>query len=175
MATKKPRLTITLDPDLSESLRRLSELTGNSQSSLISEMLSGSGPVLEKMITVLEAAQVAKDAIKGRITRGLDDAQGKFEQALGLAFDGFDDIDAALKQMAEAAPERQTPTASASAAAADFSAQPTPLSNRGVRSTTTPRKSTKKTITSDDLLWKSEQAEKQAKKPIKKSLKKVPV
>ena len=92
MATKKPRLTITLDPDLSESLRRLSELTGNSQSSLISEMLSGSGPVLEKMITVLEAAQVAKDAIKGRITRGLDDAQGKFEQALGLAFDGFDDI-----------------------------------------------------------------------------------
>ena len=116
MATKKPRLTITLDPDLSESLRRLSELTGNSQSSLISEMLSGSGPVLEKMITVLEAAQVAKDAIKGRITRGLDDAQGKFEQALGLAFDGFDDIDAALKQMAEAAPERQTPTASASAA-----------------------------------------------------------
>ena len=83
-------------------------------------MLSGSGPVFEKMITVLEAAQVAKDAIKGRITRGLDDAQGKFEQALGLAFDGFDDIDAALKQMAEAAPERQTPTASASAAAADF-------------------------------------------------------
>ena len=108
MATKKPRLTITLDPALSESLRRLSELTGNSQSSLISEMLSGSGPVFEKMITVLEAAQVAKDAIKGRITRGLDDAQGKFEQALGLAFDGFDDIDAALKQMAEAAPERFT-------------------------------------------------------------------
>lgn len=147
MATKKPRLTITLDPALSESLRRLSELTGNSQSSLISEMLSGSGPVLEKMITVLEAAQVAKDAIKGRITRGLDDAQGKFEQALGLAFDGFDDIDAALKEMAEAAPERQTPTASASAAVADFSVQPTPLSNRGVRNSSRPSKNKEKTST----------------------------
>ena len=175
MATKKPRLTITLEPALSESLRRLSELTGNSQSSLISEMLSGSGHVLEKMIAVLEAAQFAKDAIKGRITRGLDDAQGKFEQALGLAFEGFDGIDTVLKEAAGAAPKGQTPTASESAAAADISAQPTPLSNRGVRSTPTPRKNTKKTITSDDLLWKSEQAEKQAKKPIKKSLKKVPV
>ena len=130
MATKKPRLTITLDPDLSESLRRLSELTGNSQSSLISEMLSGSGPVFEKMITVLEAAQVAKDAIKGRITRGLDDAQGKFEQALGLAFDGFDDIDVALKEMAEAAPKgrhrRQAPARQwLPFGAAD------PISNRG--------------------------------------------
>ena len=168
MATKKPRLTITLDPALSESLRRLSELTGNSQSSLISEMLSGSGPVFEKMITVLEAAQVAKDAIKGRITRGLDDAQGKFEQALGLAFDGFDDIDAALKHMAEAAPERQTPTASASAAAADFSAQPTPISNRGVRSTHSPLKSKDKTTTSGTSLLKKEHRPKSPKKETKK-------
>ena len=78
MATKKPRLTITLEPALSDSLRRLSELTGNSQSSLISEMLSGSGPIFEKMIRVLEAAEFAKGAIKGRVTRGLDDAQTKF-------------------------------------------------------------------------------------------------
>lgn len=174
MATKKPRLTITLEPALSDSLRRLSELTGNSQSSLISEMLSGSGPIFEKMIRVLEAAEVAKGAIKGRVTRGLDDAQTKFEKALGLSLVGFDELEAVLLEVAEPPPKGQTATASESAAAA-ISAQPTPLSNRGVRSTTTPRKSTKKTITSDDLLWKSEQAEKQAKKPIKKSLKKVPV
>ena len=96
MATKKPRLTITLEPALSDSLRRLSELTGNSQSSLISEMLSGSGPIFEKMIRVLEAAEVAKGAIKGRVTRGLDDAQTKFEKALGLSLVGFDELEAVL-------------------------------------------------------------------------------
>lgn len=175
MATKKPRLTITLEPALLDSLRRLSELTGNSQSSLISEMLSGSGPIFEKMIRVLEAAEVAKGAIKGRVTRGLDDAQTKFEKALGLSLVGFDELEAVLLEVAEPPPKGQTATASESAAAAVISALPTPLSNRGVRSTTTPRKSTNKTITSDDLLRKSEQAEKQAKKPTKKSSKKVPV
>ena len=61
MATKNPRLTITLTPSLAAQLRRLSELTGNSQSSLIAELLDGSGPVFDKMIQVLEAAAIAKD------------------------------------------------------------------------------------------------------------------
>lgn len=172
MATKKPRLTITLEPALSESLRRLSELTGNSQSSLISEMLSGSGPIFEKMIRVLEAAEVAKGAIKGRVTRGLDDAQTKFEKALGLSMVGFDDLEAVLLEVAEQPPKGQTATASGSAAAAVISALPTPLSNRGVRSTPTPRKNVKKTITSEDSLWKSEQPKKPAKKSTKKTAEK---
>lgn len=160
MTTKNPRLTITLQPALSAQFRRLSELTGQSQSSIISELLSGSEPVLERMIRVLEAAEAAKGAIKGRVARGLDDAQAKLEGALDIALTGFDVMEQAFDEIAEKAPKK---------------AASTPISNRGVRSTTTPRKSTKKTITSDDLLWKSEQAEKQAKKPIKKSLKKVPV
>ena len=56
MATKNPRLTITLQPSLAAQLRRLSELTGNSQSSLIAELLEGSGPVFDRMIKVMEAA-----------------------------------------------------------------------------------------------------------------------
>lgn len=168
MATKKPRLTITLEPALSDSLRRLSELTGNSQSSLISEMLSGSGPIFEKMIRVLEAAEVAKGAIKGRVTRGLDDAQTKFEKALGLSLVGFDELEAVLLEVAEPPPKGQTATASESAAAAAISAQPTPLSNRGVRSDPQTRKTQGKSRAYKDLLSKSEHAQKTTQKRTKK-------
>ena len=65
MTTKNPRLTITLQPALSAQFRRLSELTGQSQSSIIAELLSGSEPVLERMIRVLEAAEAAKGELRG--------------------------------------------------------------------------------------------------------------
>ena len=168
MATKKPRLTITLEPALSDSLRRLSELTGNSQSSLISEMLSGSGPIFEKMIRVLEAAEVAKGAIKGRVTRGLDDAQTKFEKALGLSLVGFDELESVLLEVAEPPPKGQTATASESAAAAGISALPTPLSNRGVRNSSRPLKNKEKTSTYPDQELKKEHRPKSPKKETKK-------
>lgn len=101
MPTKNPRLTITLQPSLAAQLRRLSELTGNSQSALISELLSGSGVVFDRMIALLEAAQKAKESIRGRIAPELDAAQEKMQLALGLALEGFDDISASLLDEAE--------------------------------------------------------------------------
>ena len=59
MPAKNPRLTITLQPVLAAQLRRLSELTGNSQSALIAELLEGSEPIFTRMIQVLEAAEQA--------------------------------------------------------------------------------------------------------------------
>ena len=56
MTTKNPRLTITLEPALAAQIKRMSELTGNSQSAIISELLDGSAPVFERVIKVLEAA-----------------------------------------------------------------------------------------------------------------------
>lgn len=120
MATKNPRLTITLKPELSAHFRRLSELTGQSQSSIISELLAGSESVLERMIRVLEAAEAAKGAIRGRVARGLDDAQQQLEGVLGIACGGFDSV---LKDL-EAVPK----TGGAGGAL-------TPISNRGVRLT----------------------------------------
>lgn len=168
MTTKKPRLTISLDPEMSQSLRRLSELTGNSQSSMISEMLSGSAPIFEKMIRVLEAAEVAKGAIKGRVTRGLDEAQTKFEKALGLSMVGFDELETMFLDVGKPSTKVQTPTASESAAAAAISAQPTPLSNRGVRSDPQTRKTQGKSRAYKDLLSKSEHAQKTTQKRTEK-------
>lgn len=132
MATKNPRLTITLRPELSAHFRRLSELTGQSQSSIIAELLEGSESVLERMVRVLEAAEAAKGAIRGRVARGLDDAQQQLEGVLGIACGGFDSV---LKDL-----ETVAKTGAAGGAL-------TPLSNRGVRNSSRPSKSKEKLST----------------------------
>ena len=75
---------------LAAQLRKLSELTGNSQSGLIGELLEGSGPVFDRMIQVMEAAKTAKEAMRGRIAGDIEKAQSRVEEGLGMALEGFD-------------------------------------------------------------------------------------
>ena len=133
MATKNPRLTITLQPSLAAQLRRLSELTGNSQSSLIAELLDGSGPVFDRMIRVLEAAAVAKESIRGRIADDLDEAQKKLEGALEMAQEGFDLFTGSLLDEAEAVGRRARQGQAKAGRGGRGGTPPTPISNRGVR------------------------------------------
>ena len=85
MATSNPRLTITLEPSTAAQLRRMSELTGNSQSQMVSEILTQSSEVFERMIRVLEAAEVARQAAREETAIRLGRAHDKFEKQLGLA------------------------------------------------------------------------------------------
>lgn len=133
MATKNPRLTITLTPSLAAQIRRLSELTGNSQSSLIAELLDGSGPVFDKMIQVLEAAAIAKDSIRGRIAGELDEAQKKLEGAFSMAQEGFDLFTKPLLDEAEAVGRRARQGQAKAGRGGRGGTPPTPISNRGVR------------------------------------------
>ena len=130
MPAKNPRLTITLEPSLAAQLRKLSELTGNSQSSLIGELLEGSGPVFDRMIQVLEAAKVAKESMRGKIADDIEQAQAKMEGALGMVLEGFDQWTGSLLDEAEAVTRRGVGKRSAARPGA---AAPTPISNRGVR------------------------------------------
>lgn len=144
MPTLNPRLTITLEPLLAAQLRRMSELTGNSQSKLISEILEGSTDVFARVITLLEAADQVKAELKGSVAADLDAAQTRMEQQLGLAMGEFDNLNLSLLKEAEAVKRR---AARKRPAQGDASAPPapvvagsrlahvkTPLSNRGVRS-----------------------------------------
>lgn len=142
MPTNNPRLTITLQPTLAAQLRRLSQLTGNSQSALIAELLEGSTPIFDRMIVLLEAADKAKEAIKGQAVEGLDIAQAKLEKQLGLALDTWDEAATPLLEEMEAitrrrgakAPARKPAGGTAPRGAPPAGAQATPPSNRGVRS-----------------------------------------
>ena len=118
-------------------MRKLSELTGNSQSSLIGELLEGSGPVFDRMIQVLGAAKVAKESIRGKLADDMEQAQTKMEGALGMALEGFDQFTGSLLDEAEAVTRRARRQGAASGARAPAgglgAAAPTPISNRGVR------------------------------------------
>ena len=127
---KNPRLTITLQPTLAAQLRKLSELTGNSQSSLIGELLEGSGPVFDRMIQVMEAAKTAKESMRGRIAGDIEQAQARLEEGLGMALEGFDQWTGSLLDEAEAVTRRGVGKRSAARPGASA---PTPISNRGVR------------------------------------------
>lgn len=144
MPAKNPRLTITLKPALAARLRRLSELTGNSQSSMIGEMLEGSEPVFDKMIEVIEAAKFAQASMRGKIATDMEQAQNKMESALGVVMEGFEQFTGTLLEESEAVQKRARREGHASAAqaprAAPAPASATPLSNRGVRSLTIARK-----------------------------------
>lgn len=135
MPTKNPRLSITLEPSLAAQLRRLSELTGNSQSALISELLDGSASVFDRMIQVLEAANDVKASIKGNISGDLHVAQERMERQLGLSLDTFDAATKPLLEEAEKVRRRARRAVLArDVRPAAVSASSTPMSNRGVRS-----------------------------------------
>ena len=114
-------------------MRKLSELTGNSQSSLIGELLEGSGPVFDRMIQVLEAAKVAKESMRGKIADDIEQAQAKMEGALGMVLEGFDQWTGSLLDEAEAVTRRARRGPAPRGVSGPGAAAPTPISNRGVR------------------------------------------
>ena len=126
-----------MQPSLAAQLRKLSELTGNSQSALIADLLEGTGPVFDRMIQVLEAAKTAKESMRGKLADDMEHAQSKMEGALGLFLEGFDEITGSLLDEAEAVTRRARRKGPAGAARAPAgglgAAAPTPISNRGVR------------------------------------------
>jgi len=137
MPAKNPRLTITLQPAVAAQLAELSRLTGDSQSSIIADLLAQAAPVFDRVIKVLQAAQQAKFELKERMAADLDQAQAKIEQQLGLVLDDFDAYTGSLMSEVEAVKRRarREPREDAAAPHAGAAAPAlTPLSNRGVRS-----------------------------------------
>jgi hypothetical protein len=141
MPAKYPRLTITMRPGLHALLQRLSELTGQSQSALIFELLDGAEPVLSRVIRLLEAATMAKEEMRGKLSQEMQGAQERIEQQLALSLDaiGEGDVGELLTEHVEG-PRRRRRKAARGAPPAGvpggLPAEPTPLSNRGVRSLT---------------------------------------
>lgn len=144
MPTQNPRLTVTLEPSIAARLRRVSELTGNSQGSMVADILSQSAPVFDRLIKLLEAAEVAQVAAREEAASRLEKAQVKIEKQLGLMLDWMDESSRPLLDQAESVSRRRRYSGGKGAPLAGDRARrrgtavasPTPLSNRGVRSET---------------------------------------
>ena len=152
MPATNPRLTITLKPSTAAIMRTLSELTGNSQSALIAELLEANEETFSRLITVLSAAQQAKVALTEEMSAGLQQAQDKLEKQLGLALEAVDSGMAPILAAAEKVQRRGARRGGGSTRVAGRSAvskgrgegDSTPMSNRGVRLTTKQAKTSSK-------------------------------
>ena len=140
MPTKNPRLTITFEPAFIARLKRLSELSGNSQSALVAELLQGCVPVMDRLITLMSAAKDVRAELSGNLVADMEAAQARVEAQLGLALEDFDQVNASLVEEAEKVRRRSGRAAMRERGGAVAAPSPTPISNRGVRST---RKNTK--------------------------------
>ena len=146
MSTTKPRITITLEPVTALQLKRISELTGNSQSAMVSEVLQQAVPVFDRLIKVLEAAELAKQSavaaqrsVKVKSFGNLEAAQKRIERQMGLVLDDFDESTAPLLAELEDVQRRSRKVGGEGRVSAARGPRSggvsTPLSNRGVRST----------------------------------------
>jgi hypothetical protein len=139
MPATNPRLTVTLTPAVHAILKELSRITGESQSALIGQVLEQSQPVFERMVQMLQAAELLKAEglqAKDEIGRSMARAQGRIERQLGLALDDFSEGARPLLEEAERLGRRR---GRAVGTRSGTSARPrgrasTPMSNRGVRS-----------------------------------------
>ncbi len=96
MSGLNPRISVTLTPAVDAALKRLSEASGQSRSSLVGEILEQSLPVFERLALVIETAKTATQEAKVRMASNMEAAQTKLESHLGIVNDLFEEQTADL-------------------------------------------------------------------------------
>jgi hypothetical protein len=82
MSTKKPRITITLEPRSYEVLSRLSAVGGDSMSQIVSQFVDLALPSLERLVLVLERARSATKETHVGLAAALERAERDLIPAL---------------------------------------------------------------------------------------------
>lgn len=95
MATAKPRITITLDQGVYDTLRGLSELQGVSMSSIVAELVTLIDPVQKQVLETMRKALALQGSAKADFVAQLEQAQAAADAAaapllglLGAYFEG---------------------------------------------------------------------------------------
>lgn len=149
MATLNPRLSVTLKPSTAALLQRMSELTDQSRSSIVSEILESSEPVFERMVEVLQAAKLIKNDLKEGTKARLEKAESQLHEQLGMTMDIFDDSFRPILDAAEDI-KRRAPRGRAvgDARSAHLRHEPAALPPHVTRGSGTPNKGKSKAKTS---------------------------
>lgn len=79
MATKKPRITITLSERQHDVLRAITQATGGSMSSVLVEVLEMSMPTFERMAVTFQRLRVARNLERDKVLGALEEAQNAIE------------------------------------------------------------------------------------------------
>lgn len=125
MPTAKPRITITLSDEQHSTLQALAQLQGVSMSSIVVDLVETTIPVLQRLVTVLQTASQAPQAV-------LDGLRATLQAAESDVISHGDAVMGHLDALVNAAGGEDVAVPRSGAAAASPEAEP-PTSNRGVR------------------------------------------
>lgn len=90
MATDKPRITITLEPDQHETLERLAKLQQRPMSAIIRELIGEVVPILARVADALEVAQRASSDLRANFVKAAADAEAELRPIAEFARSQFD-------------------------------------------------------------------------------------
>lgn len=90
MATDKPRITITLEPEQHAVLRRLADLQGGSMSRIVSEFLGEVTPILEKVADSLDLAKRASADARAKFVQSAQKAEEELRPLAEFTKSQFD-------------------------------------------------------------------------------------
>ncbi len=83
MATQKPRITVTLDQDVYDTIRGLSEVQGVTMSGLVSEFLTMVNPVQQRVLRACQKAQALNAESKVSMVSSLESGEAQLTEMLG--------------------------------------------------------------------------------------------
>lgn len=90
MATKNPRITITLNPHQHRVLQSISTTTGQPMSAFVVEMLGSAMPTIERMAVTFQKIKSAQYETRSRYLETIDEAQSAIEPVVMQALGQFD-------------------------------------------------------------------------------------
>lgn len=83
MATQKPRITVTLEQDVYDTIRGLSDAQGCTMSGLVSEFLSMVNPVQQRVLQAVKKAQSLNVESKADMVASLEASEAQLTEMLG--------------------------------------------------------------------------------------------
>jgi hypothetical protein len=92
MATLKPRITISLNQEVYDTIKGLSEAQGNTMSGLISEFLTMVNPVQQRVLQAVQKAQALDTESKASMVATLEAGEAQLTEILGPLLDLFDQM-----------------------------------------------------------------------------------
>lgn len=101
MATEKPRITITLEPEQHAVLRRLADLQGGSMSRIVSEFLGEVTPILAQVADSLELAKQASAEARAKFVRAAEEAEEELRPLAEFTRNQFDMFSEQIERLVE--------------------------------------------------------------------------
>lgn len=83
MATQKPRITITLDQEVYDTIKGLSDAQGCSMSGLVSEFLAMVNPVQQRVLSAIRKAQSLSTESRVNMVSSLEASEAQLTEMLG--------------------------------------------------------------------------------------------